>query len=70
MFNSEECTWLDQNETVLASRMYTQPNETDKAYGIKCPFEWEKEALMRFQDHYKKTRLVFGVRHPIRWFKR
>ena len=57
---------IKQNEQLQTS---SQPN-TPKKYGIKCPVMIRRmmsiEALMKVSD---STRLIVGVRHPIKWFE-
>ena len=57
---------IKQNEQLQTS---SQSN-TPKKYGIKCPVMIRRmmsiEALMKVSD---STRLIVGVRHPIKWFE-
>jgi len=53
----------------LASNLYMQLREGNYKRGYKAPFDVTNDALDSLKRYWPKTRLIVGLRHPVRWFE-
>jgi hypothetical protein len=71
IWEEEVCTLYTYQPAVLARRLYQdfpQSNATTHR-GFKCPGHFSYQYLRYFRRYFTNTRLIVGVRHPVRWFE-
>lgn len=67
----EICDLNNRQPGTLVRRLYTDlPAGDDYLRGYKCPGHFSREPLRYFRQYFPKTRLIVGLRHPVRWFER
>jgi hypothetical protein len=73
MFDREACDLYDRKPAKLARRLYTElpPDNETHAFqrGFKCPGHFSRPALSYFNDYFSRTKLIVGLRHPVRYFE-
>ncbi|GAX12847.1 hypothetical protein FisN_15Hh329 [Fistulifera solaris] len=67
-WEDEVCDLYDNKPAGLAKRLYTEL-APDKLRGFKCPGHFSRRSMRHFHKYYPHTKLIVGVRHPIRWFE-
>jgi hypothetical protein len=71
IWEEEVCTLYSYQPAVLARKLYQdfpQSNVTTHR-GFKCPGHFSYQYLRYFRRYFTNTRLIVGVRHPVRWFE-
>jgi hypothetical protein len=67
----EVCDLYQSKPALLARKLYQDlPEGSEYQRGFKCPGHLSLRSLLYFRRFFGKTRLVIGVRHPVRWFER
>lgn len=71
MHDREVCDLNNRQPASLVRKLYTElaPGE-DYLRGYKCPGHFSREPLRYFRQYFKNTKLIVGLRHPVRWFER
>ena len=77
MFQPEENHLLDHGEVAdLVTDLYNfvQQNPTENVagnlVGLKDPHTWDKKYVGTYRRYFPRTKIVFGLRHPVTWFNR
>lgn len=71
MHDREVCDLNNRQPASLVRKLYTElePGE-DYLRGFKCPGHFSREPLRYFRQYFENTKLIVGLRHPVRWFER
>lgn len=71
MHDREVCDLNNRQPASLVRKLYTElPAGEDFVRGYKCPGHFSREPLRYFRQYFTKTKLIVGLRHPVRWFER
>ena len=71
MHDREVCDLNNRQPATLVRKLYTElPAGEDYLRGFKCPGHFSREPLRYFRQYVRKTKLIVGLRHPVRWFER
>ena len=54
----------------LARKLYEELPEGNYQRGFKCPGHFSRRSMRYFRQYFSKTKLIVGLRHPVRWFER
>ena len=38
--------------------------------GLKDPHPWDEVYIEHYQNYFPRTKIVFGLRHPVTWYQR
>ena len=68
-WDDEVCDLFDNRPAGLVKRLYTELPAGHYKRGFKCPAHFSRRALRYFKRYFSKTRIIVGVRHPVRWFE-
>ena len=82
MPSSESCGLSDENIVKFVKDMYSDRSKRldieeknghefhEALRGLKCPQDISSEVSMHnYAKYFPKTKLIIGVRHPVRWFE-
>ena len=73
MFDREVCDLYDRKPARLVRRLYTElpPNNATHAFqrGFKCPGHFSLTPLGYFRTLFPQTKLIVGLRHPVRYLE-
>lgn len=69
MWKQEVCHLMEP--ATLAEKLYHDfPPETSTTQrGFKCPGRFARSTLLNLRRHFRRARLIVGVRHPVKWFE-
>lgn len=71
MWDREVCDLNNRKPAAFVRKLYTElPAGEDYLRGYKCPGHFSREPLRYFRQYFPKTKLIVGLRHPVRWFER
>ena len=71
MHDREVCDLNNRQPASLVRKLYTElPAGEHYLRGFKCPGHFSREPLRYFRQYFTKTKLIVGLRHPVRWFER
>jgi len=69
-WREEVCDLYDNRPAGLISRLYQElPTNMNLRRGFKCPGHFSRRSLRYFARYFSQTRLIVGIRHPVRWFE-
>lgn len=68
-WDKEVCDLYDNKPAGLVKRLYTELPEGKYKRGFKCPGHFSRRSIRYFKKYFSKTRVIVGVRHPVRWFE-
>jgi hypothetical protein len=71
MWDYEVCDLNNRQPASLVRKLYQDlPAGADYQRGFKCPGHFSREPLRYFRQYFPQTKLIVGLRHPVRWFER
>ena len=71
MHGYEVCDLNNRQPASLVRKLFTElPAGEQFMRGFKCPGHFSREPLRYFRQYLQKTKLIVGLRHPVRWFER
>jgi hypothetical protein len=71
MSDREVCDLNNRRPAALVRQLYQDlPAGADYLRGFKCPGHFSREPLRYFRQYFPQTKLIVGLRHPVRWFER
>jgi hypothetical protein len=65
----EVCDLYDNKPAGLVKRLYEELPEGNYKRGFKCPGHFSRRSIRYFKKYFSKTRVIVGLRHPVRWFE-
>jgi hypothetical protein len=68
-WDDEMCILFDNRPAGLVERLYNGLPEGHYKRGFKCPAHFSRRAIRYFKRYFSNTRIIVGVRHPVRWFE-
>lgn len=68
-WDKEVCDLYDNRPANLVKRLYEELPEGKYKRGFKCPGHFSRRSIRYFKKYFSKTRVIVGVRHPVRWFE-
>lgn len=69
IFEEEVCDLNHMKPAALVKKLYKDLPAGDFQRGYKCPGHFSRRPMRYFRQYFNKTKLVVGVRHPIKWFE-
>lgn len=70
MWDHEVCDLNNRQPASLVRKLYTElPAGDNYLRGFKCPGHFSREPLRYFRQYFKHTKLIVGLRHPVKWFE-
>jgi hypothetical protein len=70
IFDREVCDLNEGQPSDLVTKLY-QELETGAQYkrGFKCPGHFSRGSFRDLRMYFRQTRIIVGLRHPVRWFE-
>jgi hypothetical protein len=70
IFDTEVCDLNEGRPTDLVQKLYNEL-DTGSQYkrGFKCPGHFSRNSVRDFRRYFRHTRIIVGLRHPVRWFE-
>lgn len=68
-WDEEVCDLFDNRPAGLVKRLYDELPKGNYKRGFKCPGHFSRRSIRYFKRYFHKTKVIVGVRHPVRWFE-